>query len=167
MEEPWNQVAARTGILIDEHGLGAEDGLSGFGLHRAVRRIPVIPQRPLQILDDVVRGLAAAIESIVDDHALFADLCEKVAIERGVTASRCVGQIDIGDFAAAQLVHFAKIAEDPIAASQRDFAADGNDDHVAAIGAVRIRPDLQRDLLACGIEEEADRRCRSREARAH
>src|ERR1700693_1279520 len=115
MKKPWNKITSRTGVLVDQHGLRAENRLIWFIHRSAIGRIPVIPQLALQVLNNIVGGLPSAIEAVVDDHALFADLREEVTVKTGEPASSCVGQIYIGDPPAAQLVNFAHVVLDPIA----------------------------------------------------
>ena len=56
--------------------------------------------------------------------AFLAHLREVVAIEIGVSAFGGIGQVNIGQPPAAQLIHFAAVVFDPIQIAQRDFAFD-------------------------------------------
>src|ERR1700683_2104435 len=151
MKKPWNKIASRTGVLVDQHGLRAENRLIWFVHRSAIGRVPVIPQLTLQVLNNVVRSLSPAVEPVVDNHALFADLGKEVTIETGEPAGSSIGQIYIGDPPAAQLVNFAHVVLDPIAMAQRYFLSYGDNDYLARVCPIWVRSDFERNLLIRGV----------------
>ena len=98
----------------------------------AIGIVTVLPARsakyahelPAQLLDDVVRDLAALIVSLVDDRALLVLLREVVAVERRVTGARGVRQPHVGELAAGKLVHEMAIVVDPCLRAQLIVVAD-------------------------------------------
>src|SRR5579864_5043470 len=152
---PGNQVAARSRILIDEHGLRSEDSYAGFGHDLTVGRVPVIPELALEIGDDVIGCLPAAIVTIIHDHAIPPRLRKIVAIERRESALPGVGQIDVGDLATAQFRCLAHVSRNPIAMAELNIARDWNDHNIARIRAIRVGSHFQSNLLLSSIQEEA------------
>src|SRR5207245_206134 len=87
-EIPGHGVAAGASKLVDDHHFRPEDRAERRGEVRAFARRPVIHERPTQIINDVIRGLAAAVEALIDDRSFFANLSEVVAVEIRVTVHR-------------------------------------------------------------------------------
>src|SRR5580704_2156667 len=100
-EEPGHVIAAGTCEFIYDHRFGAEDGAYGSVEIGAFAREPVIPIFAWEIFDHVIGRRAAAVVAFVDYRALLAYLCEKVAVEIGEACAGGVGEIDVGEFAAA------------------------------------------------------------------
>jgi hypothetical protein len=87
--------------------------------------------------------------------AFFADLRKEVAIEAGETSAARVWNVDISDAASGSFVDCAAITFNPIEETQPLFAVDGNHGDLARILAVGAGANLQHDLLAGGLFEEA------------
>src|SRR5581483_6032673 len=98
-EVPGHGVAAGAGEFVDDHHLGAEDGAARRRVDLARARGPVIEQRSTQVVDDVIRSLTAAVETLVDHGSLLVYLGEEIAVEVAVAAERRVWQINVSHFA--------------------------------------------------------------------
>ena len=120
-EVPGHGIAARTRKIIDDHRFRSVNGLLGFGVGLALPGHDQAHHRPVQVVDDVVRQLAAAVEAFIEHRALLAHLGKIIAIEIGISGARRVGQINVGQLAAAEFVHLAAIAFDPCEVAQRRF----------------------------------------------
>src|SRR5215813_3444004 len=103
-KHPRQSVAARASHLVYYHHLWTEDRLDRCGDVRAFAQRPVTEQRPAQVIDDVVGNRASAVVPLVDDGSFLANLGKVVAIEIREAPSEGVGQVDISDAAAGQLV---------------------------------------------------------------
>ena len=91
-EVPGHGVAARTRKFIDDHRLRTKDGLLGFGIGFTLAGHDQAHDRAVQVIDDVIRQLAAAVEAFIQHRALFPHLGEVVAIEVGITAPAVLGR---------------------------------------------------------------------------
>src|ERR1700735_3328139 len=82
-KEPGKGIAAGTGKFIGEHHFGAIDAGVWSVFDVPVAWCPVGLNVTGQYFNKVVGHLAAAIEALVNDRALFVSLREVVAIEIG------------------------------------------------------------------------------------
>ena len=109
-EHPGHVIAAAAGVLVDDHRLRTGQRAKRLAEVLAVAHCPIAVERLLQVIDDVVGRVAAAIEALINYRSLFVKLRKVVTVEIGVAASGRVGQPDIGQLAAGHLIHLAAIA---------------------------------------------------------
>ena len=95
----WQRIAAWTRLLVGQHHLGPVDARVGRVLYAAVARLPVAFNLALHYFNKVVGHLAAAVEALVDNGALFVSLRKVVAVEVGKSTAAGVRQIDVGKLA--------------------------------------------------------------------
>src|SRR5438445_13639093 len=78
---PRHGVTAGTRKLVDNHDLRSEDRAERRREVRAFARGPIVHERAAQVIDDVIRGLAAAVEALHEHRYRLADLGEVAAIQ--------------------------------------------------------------------------------------
>jgi hypothetical protein len=70
-EHPGQQVAARAGVLVDDHRLRPLDRREGASSGRPRSASPSGDERPPEDVDVVVGDAAAAVETLVDDDGVL------------------------------------------------------------------------------------------------
>ena len=154
-EHPRQQVAARAGRLVDQHGARPLDR-GGRRLHvGAIAHGPPGDFLLLQNLDVVIGHAAAAIETLVDDDGLLVRLREEIALEVSVAQARRIGHVHIRHLAIGGRIDLAHIAFDPIAVAQGIFGRHGHHGNRARALAVGRWPHGQVDGLAGRVLEGA------------
>src|ERR1700679_2199799 len=113
-EEPGKGIAAGTGKFIGEHHFGAIDAGVWSVFDVPVAWCPVGLNVTGQYFNKVVGHLAAAIEALVNDRALFFGLRAVVTIEVGKASSARIRQLDVVQLAARKLVNLFLVAFDPV-----------------------------------------------------
>src|ERR1039457_6473753 len=108
LKVPRHGVTARACALVDDHYLRPKNTLrlhfvASHTIGRRAERLAV------EDLGDVGGQQTAAVEALVHDGGLLADLRVKVAVERGQAAIGRVRHIDVGHLAAGHLVDLAAI----------------------------------------------------------
>ena len=116
-EHVRHQVSARPGHLVNDHYLRTPDTSSraGEGITIAGNVVEVAVKVALQNVYDVVSRRAAAVETLVDDHAFFVLLREVVTIETGIAGLAGVRKIDVGKLAVGEFIDQTSIRLDPSA----------------------------------------------------
>src|SRR3954468_22503675 len=107
------------------------------------------------MIDDVIGELPAFVEALVNNRTLFPHLREEISIEARVTSSRRIRHMYIRNLAARGFIDATAILLDPIQMAKIFFALHRNNRHLAGIFAIRVCSDLQNDLLAGSLFEEA------------
>jgi hypothetical protein len=111
-------------------------------------------QNSAQALEDELVDESAAVITDIDDHALLAELREKLLYESIETGGTHIGQIDIADLAMSSLVHFLAVGFHPIQFTQAIFV--GNWLHLNSMSAVRrsLRIDSEGDGFVDGVDQQ-------------
>src|SRR5437879_525923 len=93
--------------------------------------------------------------AFVDHRALLADLRKVEAVEVEVTADGGVWNMHVSELSSAQLVHPPPVVFLPGAVAQREFTWQRHHRDLPRVFAVRVRTNLNLDLLPCRIFKEA------------
>src|SRR5882724_11575262 len=145
---PGQEIAARSGGLVDQHYLGTLNGSRRRFEIRAVTHSPIRRQRTAKNVDVVVGRLTAAVETLVYDDRFLVGLRVEVALEVGVPLRGCVRHINIRHAAAGCFVDLLQIPLDPVAIPQRGFVGDGHDLDRSRTRTIGIGTDGDLDDLA-------------------
>ncbi len=95
------------------------------------------------------------VEAFVEHRPEFPHLGEVVAVEVREPGEVGVGDVDVGQAPAGQLVHPAPVGLHPGAEPQLGLRGHWDDRHLAGAGAVGLGPHGEDGLLAGGVLEEA------------
>src|SRR5208337_1453781 len=106
------------------------------------------------MINDVIRDLTTPIKPFIDNNAVAIYLCEEITIEIREPAFPRVRKVNIGEFAAAHLIHFAAVLFDPRQVPQSRLTLNRYNRNVARSTAVGIRTYSNYNLLSGRFFEE-------------
>ena len=122
----------------------------------AFARDGAVAQGAAEQVDDVIRDGAAVVVAFIDNGGLLVGLREIKPIEINVAAIGRVRHVNVGQFPAAQFVHFAAVVLFPGAVAQIAFIVDGNNGYLAGIFSVSVRSNFDANLFACRVFKKAE-----------
>src|ERR1700716_2057809 len=153
VEHPWERVAAGTGHFVDDHGFWPINLRQGRAPLFAFARSGATSQRTFQQIDDVIGDGAAVVVTLVDNGGLLVRLREIKTVGAEKSAVGGIRHVDIRNLSTAKLDDLAAVVFFPRAVAEVRFVLDRNYGDIARVFSIRIRADLDTDLLTGGVFE--------------
>src|SRR5207245_1948215 len=97
----------------------------------AVAHAPVVDYFAAEHFNEAIGNLTATVETLINNQSGFVELRAELPHQFRLPAAARIGDIDITDLAAADLVHFLAVFLDPGQVTQPRLAAQGLDQDFA------------------------------------
>src|SRR3974390_2796319 len=130
LEKVAEEITVGGGIVVGDASHVSIEDVVRLGVGRPIAGRSHAGEHAPQPLEDKLVDEASSVVTDIEDHALLADLREILLHEFVQPLGSHVGQVDVTDASATQLLHFAAVGLDPIQLMQSEVALYGTHDNV-------------------------------------